>query len=69
MKELPKTRFHEDVWYDDYASVKELANHLVEECWLTTPEEVVRYFEKPWKWTKEYLQYMQFGVVEEIHND
>lgn len=66
---LPKERQHEDHWHKDRASVLELANHLVDECWLTTPEQVVRFFEKPQKWTKEYLQFQAYGVVEEVHND
>ena len=66
---IPRTRPHPDHWHEDQSIVLELANHLVDECWLTTPEEVVRFFEKPWTWTNEYHQYMNFGVVEEIHND
>lgn len=40
-------------WWEDGDEVQRIARELVSDSTLTTPSEVVYYYEKPWKWSKE----------------
>ncbi|MDD4865739.1 MAG: hypothetical protein PHQ28_00980 [Mycobacterium sp.] len=37
-------------WYADSSEVVVLASVLVDADWLSTPRDVIEFFEKPWKW-------------------
>lgn len=43
-----------DAWYNDHYKRLELATHLVNTGMLQTPESVIYFFEKPWKYEKEW---------------
>ena len=44
-------------WYEYVSNVSDLAEWMTEECLFTTPEQVVRFFQKPWKWEVEFHCY------------
>ena len=44
-------------WYDDQNDLNEFAAYLHDEGELTTAEEVLRFFEKPWKWSRDFDAY------------
>ena len=44
----------EPQWWMDFGEVLELGSALVEDGTLDTPESVVYFFEKPWKYSLEY---------------
>lgn len=41
-------------WYEDHDNLLGLGTWLVDECEITTCQELLRFFEKPWKWTEEW---------------
>lgn len=41
-------------WYSDHREVVSLASVLVDADWLSTPRDVVYFFEKPWKWNDQF---------------
>jgi hypothetical protein len=42
-------------WYETHDNLTGLANWLnCECCWFSDAAAVIYYFEKPWKWTREY---------------
>lgn len=41
-------------WWKDHAELVHTASWLVDRCELSTPDDVVAFFEKPWKWTEEH---------------
>lgn len=41
-------------WYANHANVIQVATYLTNEGILTTPEDVIYLFEKPWKYSKEF---------------
>ena len=44
-------------WYDDRDNLVALGEHLVDAYELRTPRMVQLYYEKPWKWTPEWLAF------------
>ena len=46
-----------NMWLAHYGNITELARWLVAEGRLTTIEDVLYYFEKPWKWSPEWREY------------
>ena len=44
-------------WFTSYDNVYDLGDALVERGDLYTVADLLRYFEKPWKWTPEWEQY------------
>ncbi|MBF6422912.1 hypothetical protein IU436_29800 [Nocardia farcinica] len=51
--EIPMTALLEaptTTWYADHAALVGFAHILTAADWLTTPTEVIDYFDKPWKW-------------------
>lgn len=45
------------MWYDDRDNLVALGEHLVDTYELRTPRMVLIYFEKPQKWTPEWLAF------------
>jgi Mg2+/Co2+ transporter CorB len=43
------------VWHDDYDNIITLGRWLVEKKDFTA-EQILRFFEKPWKWSDEYKE-------------
>lgn len=43
-----------DPWYSDHHEVVSLASVLVDAEWLSTPRDVVEFFESPWKWEQQH---------------
>ena len=41
-------------WFESYENRQELAAHLITVGVLTTPRSVLRFYEKPWKYTPEW---------------
>ncbi len=41
-------------WYETPANVLGLADWLNDGGWFSTPQDALRFFEKPWKWTREF---------------
>ena len=47
-------------WFTDYSNVFELASHLFnEEDYFPEVEDLLRYFEKPWKFQEEWTAYQK----------
>lgn len=46
-----------DAWYTSHTNLVELASFLVDEGELSTPQQVVGFFEKPWHYSDEWLRY------------
>lgn len=44
-------------WFENYGEVCAFARVLVEAGLIETAQEAVRYFEKPWNWSREKLAY------------
>lgn len=51
----------DDAWVDNQAEVLQFASVLVWADWLDTAPDVVYYFEKPQKYTNEYLLWIGCG--------
>ena len=43
------------MWFADFDNVLILARHMVAEGFITTPEELIYFFEKPWTCEPEWL--------------
>ena len=43
------------MWFDDFDNVLILARHMVAEGFITTPEELIYFFEKPWTCEPDWL--------------
>jgi hypothetical protein len=56
-------------WYDSHDAIVEFASILIDAEQLDTPREVLRYFEKPWKWTPEYELWVSLGKRELTADD
>ena len=41
-------------WFESHDNLIELAHWLLVDGWFTYPIDMLRYFEKPWKWTAEW---------------
>ena len=41
-------------WYSDHREVVALATALAHADWLSTPQDVIDFFEKPWKWDDQF---------------
>jgi hypothetical protein len=41
-------------WWSDPSNTLELARKLTDEGHILDTEEMLRFFEKPWKWTEEW---------------
>ena len=41
-------------WFESHDNLIELAHWLLVDGWFTYPIDMLRYFEKPWKWTPEW---------------
>ena len=52
-------------WYDNYDKVVAIGYVFVEYGILHDPEDVVYYFEKPYKWSLERKQLIERGVIDE----
>ncbi|MBZ4508565.1 hypothetical protein GBP98_24845 [Mycobacterium avium subsp. hominissuis] len=48
-------------WYADHGEVVALASVLVDADWLSTPRDVVDFFEKPWKWDDQFKIWVAAG--------
>lgn len=46
-------------WYQDYREVISFAEVLNQADEFSTPEDVIYFFEKPWKWTPEYISWKE----------
>jgi hypothetical protein len=44
-------------WHADYGNIFGLASWLYEHGEFTDMEEMLYYFEKPWKWTEKWEEY------------
>ena len=51
-------------WFESHDNRIELAHWLLVDGWFTYPIDMLRYFEKPWKWTAEWDK-MNAGPTEE----
>ena len=51
-------------WFESHDNLIELAHWLLVDGWFTYPIDMLRYFEKPWKWTPEWDE-MKAGPTEE----
>ena len=41
-------------WFINHDTVCTLSRYILSKGWLPTPEQVICYFEKPWKWQRLY---------------
>ncbi len=48
-------------WHSKQNEVLRFAVHLVEINDFLTPEELLYFFEKPWKWDSEYKEWNENG--------
>ena len=48
-------------WYECIDNATGLAAWMVEECIFTTPEHVVYFFQKLWKWETEFHCYLAYN--------
>lgn len=48
-------------WFEDQAVVIAFARILVDSQGTLTADDVIRYFEKPWKWTDEHARWVAMG--------
>lgn len=44
----------EQMWYEDRDNLLGLAEWMDSECCFIDTSSVIRFFEKPWKWVREY---------------
>ena len=44
-------------WYDNQVELLNFAKYLHDEDEFLEVDDVLYFFEKPWKWNEEYLQY------------
>ena len=51
-------------WFESHDNLIELAHWLLVDGWFTYPIDLLRYFEKPWKWEDEWDK-MNAGPTEE----
>lgn len=51
-------------WFDSYDNVLSLANALVNDCYISTVEDLLRFFEKPWNWEHEWEWFAQHKTME-----
>ena len=51
-------------WFESHDNLIELAHWLLVDGWFTYPIDLLRYFEKPWKWQPEWDK-MKAGPTEE----
>ena len=51
-------------WFESHDNLIELAHWLLVDGWFTYPIDLLRYFEKPWKWEPEWDK-MKAGPTEE----
>ena len=54
---MPATKT--DKWFSDFGNVLALAEYLEDEGELSTVRATIRFFEKPWKWETEWLDYQR----------
>ena len=47
------------LWYSSHESLVNLAQHLLDAGELQTGEDMLAYFEKPWKWQAEWDSYQE----------
>lgn len=52
------------LWFNDDQKVLKLAHWLVDNEKITTIEELLLYFEKPFKWEPEYHHLKSIGEIE-----
>ena len=43
-------------WFESHDNLIELARWLLSVGWFKTSDDVIRFFEKPWKWEPEWLE-------------
>ena len=55
-------------WHETYTNVFEFAEWLEDEHYWVNTSHLLRYFEKPWKWTPEYELWRQGKTLEEIED-
>ena len=64
---------NEEQWFADYANVLALANWLDDDGYFETPNAVIYFFSKPWKYEEEWKArqdgYENFTVYEEAKED
>ena len=53
-------------WFESYENRQELAAHLITVGVLTTPRSVLRFYEKPWKYTPEWDKFQGRPTEEEL---
>ena len=49
-------------WYADFENVLILAHRLVDAGEITQVNELLYFFEKPWKWSREWADYQASKV-------
>tara|TARA_R100000458_G_C8264109_1_gene239356 strand:- start:276 stop:455 length:180 start_codon:yes stop_codon:yes gene_type:complete len=54
---------YEAKWFDEHGNVLALARHMVSEGLIETPEELICFFEKPWKWGNEWDSAQRSGAL------
>lgn len=59
----------DDRWFDDGDQVLRFARILVASDAFTEPDEVVDYFEEPWKWDGEYQLWERSGCPDPPSSD
>lgn len=52
---------NEEKWFEVYDNVTALASALNDDWRFETPTDMLRYFEKPWKWTPEWEAWTAAG--------
>ena len=53
-------------WWENHDNKIKLAGWLIDEGWLRTSQDALRFFEKPWKWDAEWDQ-MNLPEPDDIH--
>ena len=53
-------------WYDNQAELLNLAKYLHDQDEFSDIDAVLYFFEKPWKWEKEYLEYKGKELIKNV---
>ena len=49
-------------WHENRDNVLKLAHYLVDECFMSNPDEILHYFEAPWKYGAEWSHINQLAA-------
>jgi hypothetical protein len=57
MNRNARARTHREIWWNDHSTVISLAYWLESNDKFDKRDDVINYFEKPWKWEDEFFDW------------